>query len=117
MIVKLKPNKKANDLILNKNYSVISIEFLSSKNKITSMYFRILCEKGIPAMYDKNLFIIIDDSIGADYVFKENNIESFDLVPRIMSYKGFWDDFFNLDNDAINIFKKRFPEYKDKLFY
>ncbi len=112
MIVELKKDKKLNDIKHNQKYVVISIDFV-----VTEIKFRILNENGIPSLYDSKLFKIIDNRICTDYVYKEYSEESFELVPEKMSYSNFWDDFFNLENDAITIFKKRFPKYKDKLFY
>ncbi|WP_129367288.1 hypothetical protein [Lutibacter sp. HS1-25] len=113
----MKENQKGKNLIHSKHYTVISMEFISHINKPLSIFMRIVSEDGIPALYNKNIFKIINSKIGNDYVYKENSEESFELVPEIMSYKGFWDNFFDVEEKAINIFKERFPEYKNKLFY
>jgi hypothetical protein len=117
MTVKLKTDSKTTDLLKSKNYLVINLEFLHSKKILPIIYIRVVTEKGIPALFDKNLFNIVDNEIGRDYVFSEHNENSIELIPKNMSYKNFWNDFFNLDDKAINIFKERFPIYKDKLFY
>lgn len=117
MIVELKKSEKVYGIKSNKRYAVISMEFLATKNVNDFFKLRIVNENGIPGLYDKKLFKIVDNMIDVDYVIKEHNDESFELVPEKMSYKNFWIDFFNLESSAIDVFKKRFPEYKDILFY
>lgn len=111
-------NEKAENtsLKLDKIYSVINIDLIHKENSCFDVKVRILNEDGIVALYPIIYFTIVDNEIPNDFVYEQYDGKSFGVVPKALAIKSFWDLFFNDEDFVLDIFHKRFPEYKNKLF-
>ncbi len=99
------------NIIKGKEYDVICVELVkTSIDKETfKVNYRITNEEGTPALYEAGLFDVADSTIANDYIFTKYNNGNIIIKPKIMDYISFWEDFFNDDEKAIQIFKERFP--------
>ena len=111
-------DERNTNLRLNKDYKVLSIDHIQSSahDGYFEISFRVLNENGIAAQYSPSIFEIVDSNLDEDFVYSGFGYGSYELVPKSMSYSGFWEDFFDDDSKALTIFKTRFPEYKDEIF-
>ncbi|MEL6699659.1 MAG: hypothetical protein AAFP89_25700 [Bacteroidota bacterium] len=119
MVVKFASKEKRNtDLSFESEYKVLSIDHVQKLDEIGcfEVKFRVLNDNGIAALYNPNIFKVVDSNLDKDFVYKSYDNGNYEFVPYSMSYPYFWDHFFDDDEKAISIFKERFPEYKDKLF-
>lgn len=117
MIVKfIAKDKRSTALSLECSYKVLSVEYVLKSNVCFEIKYRILNNEGIPALYDLNIFEIIDSSIDSDFIYKSYSNGNYKLIPKLISYFSFWEDFFNGDEEAEEKFLKRFPEYVGKIF-
>lgn len=117
MKIKYIGNDPAHRLKVDNSYEVVSVDFIrNTENADFITKYRIVNEHGTPALYDSAFFEMEDSNIDSDFVYKPYREGSFGLIPEVMSYENFWDDFFNLNEEAITILKKRFDTYKDVLF-
>ena len=77
--------------------------------------FNIIDDTGRIAFYEPEFFDISDNKIGPDCVLKNKTDGYYMILPEIISYDGFFEDYHNDDPIAIEKLKKRFPEFADKL--
>ena len=116
MTVQLIKRKENIDLSFEKEYKVISIEYTLKPDGYYDINYRLLSDKGIPALYKLSSFEILDSSIDSDFIHKSYKNGNYCLAPKVMSNQFFWEDFFNDEEEAIEKFVKRFPEYEGKIF-
>lgn len=81
----------------NETYDVIGID---------AEYFRIVDEIGEPILYPKYLFEIIDSSIPESWIRYEYGLDEYYINPPELSEPGFYEDLFDNDSMAIDIYNK-----------
>jgi hypothetical protein len=87
-------------------YNVISISINQNQKKFL---YRIIDSEGTPALYENHLFDIIDNKLDSDWIISFNEeFNVINIMPSSISYKGFWEDYFNDEDDAVKIFNNRF---------
>jgi hypothetical protein len=119
MLIKyIEKDLKANNLLSMGTYTVISMDFILNTVGPCNfdIKYRIVNKNGIAALYDQSFFEVVVAIYDDDFVFRPYVQGSFELVPKEMSYDGYWEDFFNGDQTAVGIFKNRFSEYSDLIF-
>lgn len=79
---------------------------------IVDTYFTVLDEQGLPALYPRNLFDILDDSDTLDWIWEGDNTKLTCASPRELVEQGFYYvDYYDKDPDALRIFE----EFRAKL--
>lgn len=87
-------------------YNVISISINQNQKKFL---YRIIDSEGTPALYENHLFDIIDNKLDSDWIISFNEeFNVINIMPASISYKGFWEDYFNDEDNAVKIFNNRF---------
>ncbi|AID58011.1 hypothetical protein Geob_3908 [Geotalea daltonii FRC-32] len=81
----------------NETYDVIGIDHDC---------FRIVDQVGDPILYPKYLFEIIDSSIPQSWIRKEYEADEYYIDPPEFSEPGFYEDLFDGDSKAIDIYEK-----------
>lgn len=114
MRVKLKKNKRISTLSNSNVYDVISILFM--KDTPNYIQIRVLNEDGVPILCPLSLFEILDNGIRRKLSLVDYT-DSVELIPMELSAYGYWEDFFNLHEKPIELFKKVFPKLGKKLRY
>jgi hypothetical protein len=114
----VKKGNDTKDLSIGKIYEVISISIIpdSEDSELSFVKYRVLGEDGLIGLYSKKYFKILDFEPEPDWVFKINKNGLIEILPELISYQSFWNDFFDDEPNAIMIFKKRFSHLKDYLF-
>lgn len=96
MIVKLsQPHSEYPDLTPNQPYLVIGIE---------ADDYRLLNDNGRPYLYPHEIFQIIDPHEPADWIVEIGNDGERYAYPASLNSVGFFEDFFDGDNDAVSAF-------------
>lgn len=111
MKVKAKSNIHTNDIddlenkyiTIGETYSVVGIE---------GNYYRLINDAKEPILYPKVLFDIIDPDIPSDWLETEYDGEIF-IEPPDTSEPGFYENYFDGDQDNIMIYKKMLVKYKN----
>jgi len=88
------------NLSMNKNYIVYSVEISQSGEK----FYRIQNDAYQIVPYPSTLFHIASDKINKDWILwqKPNNCSA--LLPKQFAYLSFWENFYNDDDEALNVF-------------
>lgn len=103
MIVKIKNDKiDTSGIILGKNYKIISLSIVDNSKSM----FRIISEDGTPALYDVNLFEIIDNKIDDGYFAYLRAGGLWEICPSEISSEDFWIKFFNGDPNSEKCYHK-----------
>lgn len=119
MKVKYSKNSTTNfkTLIEEKIYDVITVNFsprqINNEENFYTLSYRIIDEQGTPGIFDGKFFEVTDNTIPKDFIYKLNDKGLINLMPESISYDSFWEDFFNDDINAIELFKERFPDYQE----
>ena len=58
--------------------------------------------------FDANIFVITDNTIGADWVLRQINESIFMLAPKCINYLGFVEEFWDDELPALRAYYKRF---------
>ncbi len=105
MLVKLK--KAVNGLNIDTEFLVIAI--LIKQSNSPEIWYHVLNEDHKLLMVESSNIEITNHKLDSDLVFKYLGDNCYNILPESISYTGFFEDFFNDDENAINIFVNRFP--------
>ncbi len=100
--MKVKLNKKyatskfKNDFSIDKEYPVIGIE---------ANDYRIINDNGFPYLYPNSIFIITDKTEPQDWITDYGDDGERYSYPQSLNQPGFFEDYFDRDRKAIEIFK------------
>lgn len=78
-------------------YAVLAIEYQGGR----PMY-RIAAENGTPALFDAALFSVADASVAPGWTVRHGENGSTELLPEDWDMPGFWEKFFEGDEDAVS---------------
>jgi hypothetical protein len=68
--------------------------------------FRILGEEPVPALFEIELFEIVDQSLPRSWVVTSPAPETLSFGPASWARPGFWTDFFDGDRQAVRVFEE-----------
>ena len=90
-------------LTIGKTYSVLSLNCdWSGKLK-----YRLIGDDNItPALHDAQQFETISSVIPSNWIVIANSNRGFQMLPESWSRIGFWEEYFNCDSNAVEIFNK-----------
>jgi hypothetical protein len=74
--------------------------------------FRVVNEIGEPILYPKELFDIVDSVVPGIWVKKEFEDGDYYIDPPELSEAGFYEDYFDMREDAVKTFQKFLRENK-----
>jgi hypothetical protein len=89
------------NLINKKEYDVVGIE---------ADDYRIVDEKGEPYLFPYSAFVITDETIPNEWIISYGEDGEKYAYPPILNVKGFFEDFFDGNNEAMSIFRKHIHE-------
>lgn len=96
-------------LTIGKAYQVIAMMVnLLGKD----ILFNIQNDFGGLSFYSHNHFEIIDSKIDLDWVIRKVTTDEYILLPDVISYKTFYEDYHDDDKNAKEIFNKRYPSIR-----
>jgi hypothetical protein len=100
-------------LTVGKEYVVLQIEFaLSQKNK---NYYRMICDDDertkSPALFCSDQFLVVDGTIPKSWVVCQSQMSEelgpyMDIGPASWHAPGFWDNFYDGDPNAEEIYRR-----------
>lgn len=99
-----------NNIKIGKTYIVLSIE--SNYNNNSSdffkevLWYRIIDENGQFMPCPSNLFEINSSTMPSSWIFNKVDGGYFELIPKEWNYTGFFEDYYNDDSKALEIFKE-----------
>lgn len=100
-------NNRVNSITLNKEYEVVAVTINIEKNL---MMYNLIDDLDRLAFYETTLFKISDGKIDDDWIFKQMNTNHFQMLPQVLSYESFYEDFHNDDDTAMQKFMKRYSK-------
>lgn len=99
------------DLIVGKEYLVLSIEFYNKDSSLFSKFYndyvvyRIECEDGTLRPHPANDFQITSGNLSECWIANYNDNVSFSILPKEWAYSNFWEDLYNGEINALRNFK------------
>lgn len=93
MKIKIKNSGHIKNLSPGIAYAVIAID---------DIYYRVVNDNEEPVLYKKYLFDIIDSHVPEHWIKREYSDGEFYLNPPEFSQVGFFEDYFNGNQDAVN---------------
>jgi hypothetical protein len=100
--------KENGALTLKKQYRVVAISF-NLHNK--TLRYNILDDFTRLAFYEEDYFEVVDNGVDQDWVLKKKSKDFYILLPQLLAYDTFYEDYHNDDEEAIKKFKTRYPSY------
>ena len=92
-------------LKIDQEYEVCEIEV--NKNNPCCISYSVIFDYRTWS-FDANIFVITDDTIGADWVLRQINESIFMLAPKCINYLGFVEEFWDDELPALRAYYKRF---------
>lgn len=87
-------------LTIGKEYVVLSLEVraLSVENRV---YLSIQSDDGAnPVLFEADQFVTVSSKMPANWVISLDEFGNMNIEPQKWSRPGFWEDYFNFDEDA-----------------
>ncbi len=118
MKVKCVRNKRLNKegiyqaLTIGKEYIVLSIEFYDKSESTFSnllgdfVVYRFKDNDGIVIPYPAKLFEIVSQKMPSIWIIQQGKGNTYSVLPKTWARSGFWEDFYNDDDSAIEDFEK-----------
>jgi len=102
-------NIRALGLTEDKTYLIVAvfIDFYHQK-----LEFNIIDDDGILAIYNQHHFEIVNNKVEEDWILVKGNNNYFKILPQVIAYESFYEDFHNDEPSALEAFDKRFPDLK-----
>jgi hypothetical protein len=66
---------------------------------VDEVSLRVVSDDGEPALYPKHLFNVLDHSLPPDWRFDDFEDGAYRVVPKLVSRRGFYEDYFGSDGD------------------
>lgn len=93
-------------LSIKKIYQVVAVIVNLHGREIL---YNIQDDFGRLSFYSHNYFDIVDNKIEEDWVINKFTEDEYILLPLVMSFPSFYEDYHNDDPKAIEIFRRRYP--------
>ncbi|MDF2885468.1 MAG: hypothetical protein K0R54_6042 [Clostridiaceae bacterium] len=106
-------NKKPvyDNITLNKEYVVLSIEFYNKEISLFSksigdyVLYRIIDDEKIVSLFPAKLFNIVSGKLSSYWIIYTDSDESYSILPSEWARPGFWEDFYNDEYSALEVFE------------
>lgn len=93
----------------SKIYYVIAIEF-SNVESMSGDYikYRILNDMNKVIPYSAKNFDVLSGKLSSNWVYCARSTNNYSILPNEMAYAGFWDDYYNDDKKALELFESSY---------
>lgn len=93
----------------NEMYYVISVEF-SNSDSMSSSYikYRILNDMNQVIPYPAKDFDVLSGRLSESWVYNAKSVNNYSIVPNEIAYTSFWEDFYNDDKRALELFESSY---------
>ena len=102
-------DKNEPNLSENKTYHVIAVEF-SNSDSISGNYikYRIMNDMNQVIPYSAKDFNVLSGKLSTSWVFNAKSANDYSILPNEIAYTGFWEDFYNDDKRALELFESSY---------
>lgn len=97
------------NLTENKIYYVIAVEF-SNSDTMSGNYikYRILNDMNQVRPYSAKNFDVLSGELSSNWVYNARSTNDYSLIPSEIAYATFWEDFYNDDKIALELFQSSY---------
>ncbi|WP_066496652.1 hypothetical protein [Abyssisolibacter fermentans] len=102
-------DKNEPNLSENKIYYVIAIEF-SNSDSMSGNYikYRIMNDMNQVIPYSAKDFDVVSGKLSTYWVYNAGSANDYSILPKELAYVQFWDDFYNDDKKALELFESSY---------
>jgi hypothetical protein len=81
-------------------YDVLGVEVTGGK-----VYFRVESDQGTPALFESELFELVDGAIPSSWIAVAGTRGGFSLDAKAWARQGFWEAFFDREPEAMKLYE------------
>lgn len=102
-------DKNEPNLSKNKIYYVIAVEF-SNSDSMSGNYikYRIMNDMNQVIPYSAKDFDVVSGKLSTYWVYNAGSANDYSILPKELAYFQFWDDFYNDDKKALELFESSY---------